>query len=40
VVLVVVISWLLFKESLTLLQVGGMVLVVGGVALLELGGRH
>jgi small multidrug resistance pump len=40
VVLVVVISWLLFKESLTLLQVGGIVLVVGGVALLELGGRH
>jgi small multidrug resistance pump len=40
VVLVVIISWLLFKESLTLLQIGGMVLVVGGVTLLELGGRH
>jgi small multidrug resistance pump len=40
VVLVVVISWLLFKESLTLLQIGGMVLVIGGVTLLELGGRH
>jgi small multidrug resistance pump len=40
VVLVAVISWLLFKESLSLMQIGGMVLVVGGVALLELGGRH
>jgi small multidrug resistance pump len=37
VVLVVVISWLLFKESLTLLQIAGMVLVIGGVLLLELG---
>lgn len=40
VVLVVVISWLLFKESLTLIQIAGMALVVGGVALLELGGKH
>jgi len=40
VVLVVLISWLLFKESLTWLQIAGMVLVVGGVVLLELGGKH
>ncbi len=40
VVLVAVISWLLFKEPLTLLQIGGMVLVIAGVGLLELGGRH
>jgi small multidrug resistance pump len=40
VVLVAVISWLLFNEPLTLLQLGGIVLVIGGVALLELGGRH
>jgi len=40
VVLVVLISWLLFKESLTWLQIVGMVLVVGGVVLLELGGKH
>ena len=40
VVLVVVISWLFFKESLTLVQVAGMVLVIGGVTMLELGGKH
>jgi len=40
VVLVVLISWLLFKESLTWLQIAGMVLVIGGVVLLELGGKH
>ena len=40
VVLVVVISWLLFKESLSLVQIAGMVLVIGGVTMLELGGRH
>ncbi|WP_394768819.1 DMT family transporter [Lacisediminihabitans sp.] len=40
VVLVVLISWLLFKESLTLVQIGGVLLVVGGVAMLELGGKH
>ncbi|MCU1584608.1 MAG: cation transporter [Microbacteriaceae bacterium] len=40
VVLVVIISWLLFKESLSLVQVAGMVLVVGGVTMLELGGKH
>jgi len=40
VVLVVVISWLFFKEPLTLVQVAGMVLVVGGVTMLELGGKH
>ncbi len=40
VVLVVLISWLMFKESLTLMQIAGMVLVIGGVTLLELGGTH
>jgi small multidrug resistance pump len=40
VVLVAIISWLVFHESLTLLQVAGMGLVVAGVVLLELGGRH
>jgi small multidrug resistance pump len=40
VVLVAVISWLVFKESLTWLQLVGMALVIGGVVLLELGGRH
>jgi small multidrug resistance pump len=40
VVLVALISWLVFHESLTLVQVAGMALVVGGVVLLELGGRH
>jgi small multidrug resistance pump len=38
VVLVVIISWLLFEESLTLVQIAGIVLVIGGVTLLELGG--
>jgi small multidrug resistance pump len=40
VVLVAVVSWLVFKESLTLVQILGMGLVIGGVVLLELGGRH
>ncbi len=40
VVLVAIISWLAFKESLTLLQILGMGLVIGGVVLLELGARH
>lgn len=40
VVLVAVISWVVFHESLTLVQIGGMVLVIVGVALLEAGGHH
>ncbi|MDO7881471.1 DMT family transporter [Salinibacterium soli] len=40
VVLVAVISWLAFGEMLTWQQLLGMALVVGGVVLLELGGRH
>jgi small multidrug resistance pump len=40
VVVVAVISWLVFHESLTWQQIVGMVLVIGGVGLLELGGRH
>jgi small multidrug resistance pump len=37
VVLVVVISWVLFKETLTWLQIAGIALVIVGVTLLELG---
>ena len=40
VVLVAVISWLVFHETLTWMQLAGMALVVAGVTLLELGGRH
>ena len=40
VVLVAVVSWLVFKESLTLVQIIGMGLVIGGVVMLELGARH
>jgi small multidrug resistance pump len=40
VVLVAVISWLVFHEALTWQQLIGMVLVIGGVALLEAGGKH
>ncbi len=37
VVVVAIISWLVFHESLTWQQIVGMVLVIGGVGLLELG---
>jgi small multidrug resistance pump len=37
VVAVAVISWVIFHESLTWQQIVGMVLVIGGVGLLELG---
>ena len=40
VVLVAIISWLVFHEPLTLVQVLGMALVVAGVTMLELGGKH
>ena len=40
VVLVAIISWLAFGELLTWQQIAGIVLVVAGVALLELGGKH
>jgi small multidrug resistance pump len=40
VVLVAVISWLVFHEPLSLVQVLGMALVVAGVTMLELGGKH
>lgn len=40
VVLVAIISWVVFHESLTWQQLIGMALVVGGVVLLELGGKH
>ena len=40
VVLVAVISWLVFHETLTWMQLAGMALVVAGVTLLELGGKH
>ena len=39
VVLVAVISWLAFHETLTWLQLAGMALVICGVTLLELGGH-
>jgi small multidrug resistance pump len=40
VVLVAIISWLVFHESMTWVQIAGMVLVVAGVMLLELGAKH
>ena len=40
VVLVAIISWLFFHESMTWMQIAGMVLVVAGVMLLELGAKH
>jgi small multidrug resistance pump len=40
VVLVAVISWVVFHETLTWQQLAGMVLVVGGVVLLEAGDKH
>ncbi|MBX3098206.1 MAG: multidrug efflux SMR transporter [Salinibacterium sp.] len=40
VVAVAIISWLVFHESLTWQQLVGMVLVAGGVVLLEAGGKH
>jgi small multidrug resistance pump len=40
VVAVAVISWLVFHEALSWQQIVGMILVIGGVGLLELGGRH
>jgi small multidrug resistance pump len=40
VVLVAIISWLAFRETLTWPQIIGMVLVIGGVVLLEAGGSR
>jgi small multidrug resistance pump len=40
VVAVAIISWVVFHEALTWQQIVGMVLVIGGVGLLELGGKH
>ena len=40
VVAVAIISWLVFHEPLSPLQIAGIVLVLGGVTLLELGGKH
>ena len=37
---IAVISWVFFKEPLTWVQIAGLVLVIGGVGLLELGGKH
>ena len=37
VILVSVVSWVFFKESLTWMQIAGMVLVIVGVGLLEFG---
>ena len=40
VVLVAIISWRVFGESLTWVQILGMVLVIAGAMLLELGAAH
>jgi small multidrug resistance pump len=40
VILVAVISWVVFGESLTWMQVLGMLLVAAGVVLLEAGAKH
>ena len=40
VVLVAIISWVFFNESLTWLQILGMALVIAGAVLLELGASH
>ncbi|MDQ1583030.1 MAG: small multidrug resistance pump [Microbacteriaceae bacterium] len=40
VALIALISWVLFKEALSWVQVIGIVLVISGVGLLELGGEH
>jgi small multidrug resistance pump len=40
VALIALISWVFFKESLTWVQVIGIVFVIAGVGLLELGGKH
>lgn len=40
VALVAIIGALFLEESLTLLQVGGLVLIVAGVAVVELGAAH
>lgn len=40
VVLVAIISWVVFHETLTWMQIAGMLLVVAGVSLLELGAKH
>lgn len=40
VVLVALISWLVFNEHLTVVQLVGMGLVIAGVVLLEVGGSH
>jgi small multidrug resistance pump len=39
VIAVAIISWVVFHESLTWQQIVGMVLVIGGVGLLELGSK-
>jgi small multidrug resistance pump len=40
VVVVAIVSWLVFGETLSPLQLGGMALVIAGVTMLELGGKH
>jgi small multidrug resistance pump len=40
VVAVAIVSWLVFGESLSPLQIGGIALVIAGVTMLELGGKH
>ena len=40
VVVVTIVSWLIFKEFLSWVQIAGIVLVIGGVLLLELGAKR
>jgi small multidrug resistance pump len=40
VILVALISWILFHEAMTWTQMAGIALVLVGVGLLELGGKH
>jgi small multidrug resistance pump len=37
---IAIISWVFFKESLSWVQIAGLVLVIGGVGLLELGAKQ
>jgi small multidrug resistance pump len=40
IVVVTIVSWLVFKEFLSWVQIVGIVLVIGGVLLLELGAKR
>jgi small multidrug resistance pump len=40
VTLIALISWIFFSEALSWVQIAGLVLIIGGVGLLEVGARH